>query len=119
MSRHLLWNVLLFTLAVSLFFPFLLQAEVTGTISGTVTDSSGAAIGNIVVSLNNTDTGLVRNVKTDAGGRYEFLSVPVGENYSVKVQAPGFQTSTQNAIKLDVNQKYRRTSVSRSEPLTR
>ncbi|MBV8476113.1 MAG: TonB-dependent receptor [Acidobacteria bacterium] len=107
MSRHPLWSVLGFALVVTLFLPLLLQAEVTGTISGTVTDSSGAAIANVVVTLNNTDTGLVRSIKTDISGGYEFLSVPVGENYSVNVQAPGFQRSTQNAIKLDVNQKYR------------
>jgi hypothetical protein len=50
---------------------------------------------------------MVRGVKTTAAGSYEFLSVPVGENYSVRVEAPGFQSTVRTGIKLDVNQKYR------------
>ena len=34
----------------------------------------------------NPDTGLSRRVQTDASGNYEFLSVPVGENYSLQVR---------------------------------
>jgi len=94
-------------LAVALLFPLLLNAEVTGTVSGTVTDPSGAAVSNATVTLRNLDTGLVRNVKTSANGTYEFLSVPVGENYSVQVEVSGFRTAAQTDIKLDVNQKYR------------
>ena len=70
-------------------------------------DSSGAAVINASVTLRNVDTGLVRTVKTNANGTYEFLSVPVGENYSVQVELSGFQTTAQTGIKLDVNQKYR------------
>jgi len=44
-------------------------------------------------------------VKTNADGTYEFLSVPVGENYSVQVELSGFQTTALTGIKLDVNQK--------------
>src|SRR5437588_869179 len=101
MSRHLPWRVLVCGLAVTLLYPLLLQAEVTGTVSGTVSDPSGAAVGDANITLQNADTGLVRRVKTDNSGRFEFLSVPVGENYSVQVQAPGFRTATQTAIKLD------------------
>jgi hypothetical protein len=108
MKRQLLWQVLGFGLAVVLFCAGqTLYAEVTGTVSGTVLDSSGAAVANASVTLRNIDTGLVRNARTDANGRYEFLSVPVGENYSVQIQVPGFRTTTQSGIKLDVNQKYR------------
>src|SRR5215831_8623261 len=82
-------------------------AEVTGTVHGTVLDSSGAAVPNAAVTLRNLDTGLVRSVKTSASGAYEFLSVPVGENYEVQVDAAGFKKTTQTGIKLDVNQKYR------------
>jgi hypothetical protein len=62
---------------------------------------------NASVTLRNADTGLTRKVKTGANGTYEFLSVPVGENYSVLVELSGFQTTAQTGIKLDVNQKYR------------
>jgi len=84
-----------------------LLAEVTGTIQGTVLDASGAAVANATVTLRNMDTGLVRTVKTNSTGAYEFLSVPVGENYAVQVEAPGFQKTSETGIKLDVNQKFR------------
>ncbi len=107
MTCHLPWKVLVCTLVVTLLCPLLLNAEVTGTISGTVLDSSGAALRDANVTLQNPNTGLVRRAKTGTDGGYEFLSVPVGENYSVQVQAPGFRTAAQTGIKLDVNQKYR------------
>ncbi len=84
-----------------------LRADVTGTILGTVTDPSGAAVPNAAVTLRNPDTGLNRKVSTDASGSYEFLVVPVGENYTLDVEAAGFRKSTQSGIKLLVNQKYR------------
>jgi hypothetical protein len=107
MTCHLPWKVLVCTLVGTLLCPLLLNAEVTGTISGTVSDPSGAAVADANVTLQNPDTGLVRRVKTMANGRYEFLTVPVGENYSVQVHAPGFRTAAQTGIRLDVNSKYR------------
>jgi hypothetical protein len=107
MTRHLPWKILLRALAILLLSPLLLNAEVTGTVSGTVTDSSGATIANAPVVLRNANTGLERRVQTNASGGYEFLAVPVGENYSVRVEAPGFRATLQTDIKLEVNQKYR------------
>jgi hypothetical protein len=107
MIRHLPWKILLRALAIFLLSPPLLNAEVTGTVSGTVTDASGATIGNAPVVLRNANTGLERRVQTNASGGYEFLAVPVGENYSVRVEAPGFRAAVQTDIKLEVNQKYR------------
>ena len=101
------WKVWLCGMVLSVAFSSILQAEVSGTISGTVTDASGAALPSANVTLRNPDTGLVRRVGTGANGTYEFLSVPVGENYAVQVQAAGFKSETQTGIKLDVNQKYR------------
>jgi hypothetical protein len=85
----------------------LLYGEVTAGVLGTVVDPSGATVPNAAVTLKHPDTGLVRRVQTDSSGSYEFLSVPVGEKYSVQAEAPGFQTSIQADIKLLVNQKYR------------
>ena len=85
----------------------LLHGEVTAGVLGTVLDPSGAAIPNATVTLKNSDTGLVRHAQTDAAGNYEFLSVPVGESYTLQAESLGFRTSVQTAIKLLVNQKYR------------
>ena len=82
-------------------------AEVTGGILGTVVDQSGAAIPNATLTLTNPDIGLTRQTRTDAFGNFEFLSVPIGDNYSLEVDVVGFQKSTQTGIKLLVNQKYR------------
>ncbi len=84
-----------------------LHAEVTGSIFGAILDPSGAAVPNATVTLKHATTGLSRRVQTDAAGNYEFLSVPVGENYSLQAETPGFQTSVQTGITLLVNQKYR------------
>ena len=83
------------------------HAEVTGSIFGSIVDPSGAAVPNATVTLKHPATGLSRRVQTDASGNYEFLSVPVGENYSLQAETPGFQTSVQTGITLLVNQKYR------------
>ena len=85
----------------------LLYGEVTAGVLGTVMDPSGAAIPNATVTLKNPNTGLTRHAQTDASGNYEFLSVPVGENYSLQAESLGFRTSVQSDIKLLVNQKYR------------
>src|SRR5215831_8801026 len=108
MNRRFLSKVICGCLAGAIILAALpVFAEVTGTVQGTVLDSSAAAVPNATVTLRNLDTGLVRDVKTNASGAYEFLSVPVGENYSVQVEATGFQKNAQTGIKLDVNQKYR------------
>ncbi|PYV44313.1 MAG: hypothetical protein DMG06_07040 [Acidobacteria bacterium] len=83
------------------------RADVTGTILGNVTDPSGAAVPGATVTLSHPDTGLTRQTATDSIGFYQFLAVPVGENYIVEVELKGFQKSTQSGIKLLVNQKYR------------
>jgi len=72
-----------------------------------VVDPSGAAVSGATVVLRNPDTGLQRRAKTNESGDYEFLAVPVGEKYSVQVEAKGFEKSVQNGVKLLLNQKYR------------
>lgn len=84
-----------------------LMADVAGTILGAVADPSGAAVPGATVILRNPDTGLVRQTTTDSTGSYEFLAVPVGDNYTVELEATGFEKSTQTGIKLLVNQKFR------------
>jgi hypothetical protein len=85
----------------------LLQADVTGSIFGTVTDPSGAVISAAHVTLSNLDTGLSRNTSTDSIGSYLFLAVPVGDNYVVEVEANGFQKANQTGVKILVSQNYR------------
>lgn len=75
-----------------------------GAITGTVTDSSGAAVPNAQVTLTNTDTGLVLQTHSDNSGYYVFSPIKIG-NYSVSVSASGFSTTTQQNVHLDVQQR--------------
>jgi len=78
------------------------HAQVTGaTLSGTVTDASGAVIPGVQVSIKNRATGVVRNIKTDEVGFYSAPNLLAG-NYDVTVSAPGFSTVAQTNIALAV-----------------
>ena len=85
----------------------LAEAAVTGTVLGVVTDPSGAVLASAEVSLRNGTTGLSRTTKTDSGGSYQFLDVPVASDYKVEVVASGFRKAVQTSITLLVNQNYR------------
>jgi len=72
-----------------------------GGIVGTVTDASGASVGDAKVSATDTGTGLVRESTTDADGNYTFTELPLG-NYSVTVTKQGFRTQTLTNIQVAV-----------------
>ncbi len=89
-------------LTLVLIFPWLLRAQVAGaTLSGTVTDSSGAEVANASVAIRNTETGITRTVTTDAAGFYNAPNLSPG-NYEVTVSAQGFSKLVQNGITLTV-----------------
>ena len=73
----------------------------TGTISGTVKDSSGAVLPGVQVVLLNEDTGISRTVQSDAAGRYSAGSLSLG-NYRVTATLAGFQTQVRSGIVLTV-----------------
>ena len=64
----------------------------TGTINGTVTDSSGAAVSNAKVTISNTGTGDVKNVTTNSTGFFIGSALPFG-NYVVTATSNGFAES--------------------------
>jgi hypothetical protein len=67
------------------------QTQTTGTLTGKLTDSSGAAVANATVTVTNPDTGKVQTATTGADGAYS-ITVPAPANYQVKFAAGGFQT---------------------------
>jgi hypothetical protein len=71
------------------------------TLSGTVTDPSGALIAGANISIKNLATAVTRSVVTDAAGVYSAPNVLPG-SYSVTVTANGFATSIQQGIELTV-----------------
>src|SRR4029077_2699286 len=79
-----------------------LPAQVVGgTISGTVSDKSGAVVANATVSLTNLATGVTTAVTTNAQGLYSLPNLLPGD-YQQKVSAAGFQTALRNGIVLTV-----------------
>src|ERR1700732_700511 len=74
---------------------------VGGTISGTISDKSGAVVANATVSLQNLATGVNTTVTTNAQGLYSLPNLLPG-NYQQKVSAVGFETSIRNGIILTV-----------------
>ncbi|MDP2055534.1 MAG: TonB-dependent receptor, partial [Acidobacteriota bacterium] len=68
------------------------QPAQTGTISGTVMDSSNAVLPGVTVTVTSQDRGFVRSTVTDANGRYLFPAVPIGQ-YRVIATLQGFNTA--------------------------
>ncbi len=82
------------------------QAGTGGTIVGTVTDPSGAAVPNAAVTITNTATNVSTNIKTNDTGQYVVPDLQIGK-YNVKIEAPGFKTAEQKDIVLTVGQRAR------------
>ena len=80
--------------------------EVTASIVGTITDPSGAPINGADVTATDADRGTVWTAKTSDTGTYNLTRLPIG-NYSVRVSAPGFQTTTYPKFNLVLNQTAR------------
>src|SRR5258705_4654946 len=78
------------------------NAQVSGaTLSGTVTDPSGAVVAGAQVSIANRETGVARGVTTDEGGLYSAPNLLPG-NYDVTITASGVSTTKQTDISLAV-----------------
>jgi carboxypeptidase family protein/TonB-dependent receptor-like protein len=76
----------------------------TATISGVVQDQSGASIAGATVTIRNVDTGAVRTLTSDAGGRYTAPDLSLG-SYEVQGQQSGFQTEVRSGITLTVGRE--------------
>ena len=75
---------------------------VSGTVTGTVTDPSGAILPNVSVKVTNTDTGELRTGVTNSTGFFSIPALPPGP-YRVDATASGFQQDT-STIALSVGQ---------------
>lgn len=79
------------------------QDATTGSISGTITDSSGAIISGATITITNTDRNHVeRTLKTNAEGYYTATALPLG-NYMVSISDSGFTTVDIKALTLHVS----------------
>ena len=78
----------------------------TGSITGVVRDSSGAAIANATVKVTNISTNESKTVQTDAEGRYEVPVLPTGR-YNVEASSGNFSPQLIKDVPLEVAQKAR------------
>jgi hypothetical protein len=89
--------------AVVLLSASLLQAQVdTGSITGVVTDASGAIVSGASVKLTNEGTNAELTTTTGTSGDYKFSPVRIG-NYTLTASFQGFQTTTQRHVTVNVS----------------
>ena len=97
MNRYRSLRCAFLLLAVSLLasLPVLAQ-KITGDISGTVQDTTGAVVKDAKITATNYATGETRSASTSDSGFFRILELQPGK-YKVTAIAPGFKTSTRDA----------------------
>jgi len=81
-------------------------ASIAGSISGLVTDSTGAVIPGATVVATDTQTGVKTTVTTDAKGFYSLPALPVG-TYDLQISQIGFKTYTESGLVINANSALR------------
>src|SRR5689334_6795808 len=76
--------------------------QITGSITGAVTDPQGAAISGAEVRLTNTGTNAVNTTTSDSDGNFRFLLLPPG-TYSLRATVTGFKTFLRDGIIVEVD----------------
>ncbi len=100
--RNKLWIQCL-ALVLLLTSPMLFAQGTTGTITGTVTDPSGAPINGASVTVRSVDTNAAHTVVTSNTGTYTVPMLPPG-SYDIKVEAPGFSVFQRKSTVLAMDQ---------------
>src|ERR1700688_195991 len=98
--------ILLLTLALTSCFAIVARADTVGSISGTVTDQTGAVIPDTRVTALNLDTTVQQTTKTNANGIYNFTALPVGR-YEIEILRDGFKPYKRTGLMVDVNSQLR------------
>ena len=100
MKQRTSWAWLI-ALAIALIATPLVAQKITGTISGVVSDPTGAVISQATVTITNVDTGLVRTVTTNDMGEYIAPDLPNG-NYHIVVKQANFKEAVVSKVELHV-----------------
>src|SRR5688572_17942 len=79
---------------------------VSGTIVGTVTDSSGAVVPSAKVTILEANTNQSRTSNTNESGNFAFVNVPQG-SYNVSIEQTGFRKATRENVEVTVNSTVR------------
>ncbi|MFN0172046.1 MAG: carboxypeptidase regulatory-like domain-containing protein [Bryobacteraceae bacterium] len=95
------WRVLLTCVAIggTCFTAF---PQALTSVSGSVTDATGALVPAVAITIEDTSKGLARSSTSDASGRYSFAQIPPGK-YRLVAKAPGFSDVVVDNLELQVN----------------
>ena len=100
--RQLRRLVCYLSLAAFLIFSGTASAGVGGSISGTITDSTGAVVTKATVTASNAETGIQQTTVTDTRGFYSFPALPIGR-YDLSVAVTSFRPYQRTGVVIDAN----------------
>src|SRR5215469_77045 len=101
-SSRVLRSLFAILMGLALFGVATLYAQVdTGSITGVVSDASGAVVSGAKVTLTNEGTGASLTTTTGSDGVYTFSPVRIG-SYKLDVTSQGFQTTTQSGVVVNI-----------------
>src|SRR5690242_13235779 len=98
--------MLRFVIPIAVQAGVLLAQSTSATVTGLVTDQSGASIGNAQIAVANDATGVNRQTRTSDSGNYSVALLPAGV-YRITVVHDGFRPMTRSSIELKVDQVAR------------
>ncbi len=90
-------------LIAALFLPFTAMGQQMGSITGTVTDPTGAVVQGADITARNTGSNIAREVHSNANGAYSIVQLPAGA-YEVTIKKEGFKAFHVAAVQLTVAQ---------------
>ncbi len=73
--------------------------------SGIVTDTTGAVLPGVTITIKNVDTGFTRSAVTDAQGRYSLNALPPTGKWTITAELQGFQTQIREGLEFKANTK--------------
>src|SRR5215472_5806928 len=95
-----LWSVFLSLLLLA---SLAVEAQVSASLSGRVTDQTSAAVTGATVTATNIDTAFSRSTVTDQAGRYQLIALPIGK-YEIRASKTGFAEQVRSGVVLVVGQ---------------
>src|SRR4026209_1989708 len=104
-STRFSWLLLLVCFAFS---SLGLAQDATGRVEGTLRDPQGAVVPNANVTLTHLGTGAEKSAKSDNGGSFNFVLLPIGQ-YRLTVEMPIFSLYVREPLTLNVNDVLRLT----------
>ena len=96
----------LFVFLVTLFACCAVGQTFRGSIQGTVTDASGAAVAGAKVEVSNPETGLRRHILTNTAGEYVASELPLG-TYNLTIEKEGFRKASLTKVPVSVGSPAR------------